>query len=216
MEADGNKYIKERFSEDHHSPDIGSFKATAYIFNSRIPDRTVKETKETIRREFFKSNMSVLFSLNGQVHGHYTSEFITRSLKFHLLKDYLLIHVDCTNLKLDFRNELFMASRDRLKNGDESAELRKQLSDILSKGRLKEIYSDWKESLTSQAESGDELLQDFSKNLPLDSELIKLLNQTFNLKDRKGDKSDKKNKIREGKKPRLQNRIQSQKISQLF
>ena len=201
MESDGNKYIKERFSVDHQAPDIGSFKATAYIFNSRLPDRSVKETKETIRREFFKSNMSVLFSLNGQVHGHYTSEFITRSLKFPLLKDYLLIHVDCTNLKLDFRNELFMASRDRLKFGEESAELRKQLSDILSRGRLKDIYSEWKESLTSQAESGNELLQDFSKNLPLDSELIKLLNQTFNLKDRKGDKSDKKNKIREGKKP---------------
>ena len=145
--------------------------------------------------------MSVLFSLNGQVHGHYTSEFITRSLKFPLLKDYLLIHVDCTNLKLDFRNELFMASRDRLKFGEESAELRKQLSNILSRGRLKDLYSEWKESLTSQAESGNELLRDFSKNLPLDSELIKLLNQTFNLKDRKGDKPEKKNKIREGKKP---------------
>ena len=201
MEADGNRYIRERFSVDHKSPELGSFKATAYIFNSRLPDRSVKETKETIRREFFKNNMSVLFSLNGQVHGHYTSEFITRSLKFPLFKDYLLIHVDCTNLKLDFRNELFMASRDRLKFGEESAELRKQLSDILSRGRLKELYSEWKESLTSQAESGNELLRDFSKNLPLDSELIKLLNQTFNLKDRKGDKSDKKNKIKESKKP---------------
>ena len=201
MEADGNRYVKERFSEDHKSPEIGSFKATAYIFNSRLPDRSVKETKETIRREFFKNNMSVLFSLNGQVHGHYTSEFITRSLKFPLLKDYLLIHVDCTNLKLDFRNELFMASRDRLKFGEESAELRKQLSDILSRGRLKDLYSEWKESLTSQAESGNDLLRDFSKNLPLDSELIKLLNQTFNLKDRKGEKSEKKNKIREGEKP---------------
>ena len=71
--------------------------------------------------------MSVLFSLNGQVHGHYTSEFITRSLKFSLLKNYLLIHVDCSSLELDFRNELFMASRDRLKNGDESDVLRKNL-----------------------------------------------------------------------------------------
>ena len=216
MEADGNRYIKERFSVDHKSPEIGSFKATAYIFNSRLPDKSVKETKETIRREFFKNNMSVLFSLNGQVHGHYTSEFITRSLKFPLLKDYLLIHVDCTNLKLDFRNELFMASRDRLKFGEESAELRKQLSDILSGGRLKTLYSEWKENLTSQAESGNELLQDFSKNLPLDSELIKLLNQTFNLKDRKGDKSEKTNKLREGKKPENKIEFSSKRYPSYF
>ena len=201
MEADENKYIKERFSVDHRSPDMGSFKATVYVFNTRLPDKTVKETKETIQREFFKSNMSVLFSLNGQVHGHYTSEFITRSLKFHLLKNYLLIHVDCSNLKLDFRNELFMASRDRLKYGEESYVLRKELASILSRGRLKDMYTEWKEGLTGQAESGNELLRDFSKNLPLDSELVKLLNQTFNLKDRKGDRSEQKNKIREGKKP---------------
>lgn len=201
MEADGNKYIKERFSEDSRSPDIGSFKTTVYVFNSRLPDKTVKETKEAIQREFFKSNMSVLFSLSGQVHGHYTSEFITRALKFPLLKNYLLIHVDCSNLKLDFRNELFMASRDRLKNGEESSELRKELKNILSRGRLKDIYKEWKEGLTSGAESGNELLQDFSKNLPLDSELVKLLNQTFNLKDRKGDSSEQKSQTRKSKKP---------------
>ena len=201
MEADGNKYIKQRFSQEHQSSEIGSFKTTVYIFTSRLPDKSTKETRETIKREFFKNNMSVIFSLNGQVHGHYTSEFITRSLKFNLLKDHLLIHVDCTNLKLDFRNELFMASRDRLKNGEEAFELRQQLSGILSRGQLKQIYSEWKESLTAQAESGNELLQDFSKNLPLDSELRKLLDQTLNLKERKGNNLDKKNKFRESKKP---------------
>lgn len=206
MEADGNKYIKERFSEDSRSPDMGSFKATVYVFNPRLPDKTAKETKETIQREFFKSNMSVLFSLNGQVHGHYTSEFITRSLKFPLLKNYLLIHVDCSRLKLDFRNELFMASRDRLKNGEESSELRKELANILSRGRLRDIYKEMKEGLTSGADSGNELLQDFSKNLPLDSELVKLLNQTFNLKDRKGNGSEQKDQKRKTKK--LDNEIQ--------
>jgi hypothetical protein len=48
--------------------------------------------------------MSVAFSLNGQVHGYYTSEFKTRALKWKLFKDYLLIHVDCTNLNLHLRN----------------------------------------------------------------------------------------------------------------
>ena len=200
MEAGGDKYIKEIFSEESHLPDMGSFKATVYVFNPRLPDKTVKETKETIQREFFKNNMSVLFSLNGQVHGHYTSEFITRSLKFSLLKNYLLIHVDCSHLNLDFRTELFMASRDRLKHGEESSELRKELANILSRGRLRDIYKEMKEGLTSGSESGNELLQDFSKNLPLDSELVKLLNQTFNLKGRKGDGAGQK-KPKKTKKP---------------
>ncbi|MBK6883730.1 MAG: hypothetical protein IPH05_12440 [Flavobacteriales bacterium] len=61
--------------------------------------------------------MSVLFSMNGQVHGHFTAEFITRSLKMNMLKSHLSIHVDCTNMNYDFRKELFMASRDRMKDG---------------------------------------------------------------------------------------------------
>ena len=84
--------------------------------------------------------MTVIFSVNGQVHGHYTSEFISRTLKFQLLKDYVLIHVDCTDLDMDFRHELFMASRDRLKDGKESRELRRRLGTLLRNGRLKEIY----------------------------------------------------------------------------
>ena len=216
METEGNKYIRETFSETCSSPGTGSFKATVYVFNSRLSDRTAKETKTTIQREFFKNNMSVIFSLNGQVHGHYTSEFITRTLKFGLLKDQLLIHVDCSNLQLDFRNELFMASRDRLKNGNESKILREELAKILSRGRLKEIYEECKENLTSQAESSNELLQELSKNLPLDGELMKLLNQTFNLKDKKGHSAEKNNRIRKSKKPDSKNEFNPKRFPSRF
>ncbi|MCY4641132.1 MAG: hypothetical protein OXC41_00265 [Gammaproteobacteria bacterium] len=192
MEEDRNKYIRQIISNTYKSSEIGDFKATIYVFNPKLEGKTVNESKATIRREFFKNNMHVMFSLNGQVQGHYTSEFITRSLKFQLLKDYLLIHVDCSNLKLEFRNELFMASRDRLKNGEESARLRKILTENLIKGDLKDIYKEWKDSITVNAESADELLKDFSKNLPLNNELMRLLNQTFNLDKLKGAAKKKK------------------------
>ena len=108
LEQDGGKYLDQPpFSEDFNNVPFGKMKVTCYVFTTKIDDRTASETKETIRREFFKNNMSVLFSVNGQVHGHYTSEFITRSLKLNLLKDHLLIHVDCTNMDYNFRKELF-------------------------------------------------------------------------------------------------------------
>ena len=37
---------------------------------NKVEGKSVKESRETIEREFFKNNMSVLFSVNGQVHGH--------------------------------------------------------------------------------------------------------------------------------------------------
>ena len=200
LEEDDSKYIRTFFSETHNDSDIGSLKITVYVFNPRIDGKSAKETKDTIKREFFKNSMSVMFSLNGQVHGSFTSEFVTRSLKFNLLKDYLLIHVDCTNLKNNFHTELFMGSRDRLKNGEECTQLRGLVTDILTKGRLKEIYKEWKDSITTQSDSAEDLLKDFSNHLPMNKDLMKLLSRTFilDVKDKKKEKKNEQKKTKDG------------------
>jgi len=93
-----DKYIDRQFSlEITGNKEVGKIRATVTVFKVKNNEKSVKEFKDTIQNEFFKNNMSVAFSLNGQVHGSYSSEFITRALKYKLLKDYLLVHVDCTN-----------------------------------------------------------------------------------------------------------------------
>lgn len=183
LEQEDSKYVEEFFSEDFDDALFGKMKVTCYVFRTKIEDRSVKETKETIQREFFKNRMSVLFSMNGQVHGHYTSEFITRSLKLNLLKEHLLIHVDCTNMKPNFRKELFMASRDRLKDGEETRALRRFLADKLGAkdGRLWEIQKRRKDSIAVESEDAKDLLKSFARNFSRNEELLKLLEQTLNL-----------------------------------
>jgi hypothetical protein len=193
LEEDESRYVGEFFSEDIVEHGVGRAKVTCYVFRTKIEDKTAAESKDSIRREFFKNDMSVVFSVHGQVHGHYTAEFITRSLKFPLLRDYLLIHVDCTDLKLEYRNELFMASRDRVKDGEESRALRKRLAQVLVKGRLKDIYEERKSSITVESKDAEDLLKSFTKNLPLQSDLMRLLGQTFKLEANKdGGAPDKK------------------------
>ena len=188
LEEDGGRYVDQFFSEDVVDQEIGRVRVTCYVFKARVEKRTVRETRDTIRREFFKNNMSILFSVNGQVHGHYTSEFITRSLKFPLLRDYLLVHVDCAELRTEFRNELFMASRDRLKDGVESRNLRRRLADLLANGRLKEIHKERKASITVESRDAEELLRNLTRNLPIRDELAELLGQTFKLSDKRDGK----------------------------
>ena len=201
-DKDDSKYIYKSFSEE--VSDWGGFKITCYVFKFKADDKGSKETKETIRREFFKNNMSVLFSMDGQVHGHYTNEFISRSLRFNLLKEYLLIHVDCSKLEPEFRDELFMASRDRMKDGEESSELRKKVADILKRSQLKEIYNEFKSKVTSGDGDQNQILKDFGKNLPLNPDLTKLLQHTLNLDDTKKSKNKKSDtsKKRSSKKER--------------
>lgn len=185
LEEDEGKYIDQYFSEDMVDDEMGNLRVTCYVFKSRIENKTVKETQEAIQREFFKNHMSVIFSMNGQVHGHYTSEFITRSLKFSLLKNCLLIGVDCTNLRNKFRDELFMASRDRLKKGDESRRLRDKLAKLLSNGRLKDIHKMRKASITVESNDAEELVRNLARQLPIHNELMDLFNQTFKIDNRR-------------------------------
>lgn len=190
LEQDDGKYVETYFSEDFADELFGKMDVTCYVFKTKIDGRPVKETKDAIRREFFKNKMSVLFSVNGQVHGHYTSEFITRSLKLNLLKDHLLIHVDCTNMNYDFRKELFMASRDRLKDGEETRALRKFLADQLGRkdGRLAEIQKRRKNAIAVESNDANDLLKSFARNFPKNKDLLELLGQTLNLDQQLSDK----------------------------
>ena len=164
-------------------------KVTCYVFKAKRENRSVKQTKDDIRRNFFKNGMSVLFSMNGQVHGHYTTEFITKGLKFNLLKDYLLINIDCTHLNYEFRKELFMASRDRLRQGDESNKLREYLRKKLTNSKLVEINKARKDSIGLESEDTQEMVKSFAKNLPKDGDLFKLLQNTLKIEEK--DKSQK-------------------------
>ena len=193
-----SEYLDERFSLDFNEERFGKIKVSCFVFKTKVKDNDLSESRKIIQRRYFKNDMRVLFSLNGQVHGHLGSEFITRSLKLNLLKSHLLIHVDCTEIKYEFRKELFMASRDRLKRGSETHELRTFLARQLSRkdGRLSQIEKRRKQAADiDTSASTKELIKNFTKSLPMDAEIMKLLGETFKL-DLKKDKPDKKKKAK--------------------
>jgi hypothetical protein len=197
-------YVEDWFSENYKDELFGSMKVTCYVFKPKQEGKNVKETKEDIKRRYFKNGMSVLFSMNGQVQGHYTTEFISRTLKFNLLKDYLLIHVDCTQMKYEFRKELFMASRDRLKQGDEANQLRDYLGKKLKQSQLDDTNRRRKESIGLESEDTTDMIKSFAKNLPKDSDLFKLLQNTLKLEEKKKhqeNKIDKNHQKKEEKEP---------------
>lgn len=190
LDADAQT-VETRFSMVSTTPDFGELGVTVYVFKARSRGEGVKETRAYIQREYFKNDMTVLFSLNGQVHGSYTSEFITRALKMPLLKDYLLIHVDCSKLHPWVRNEMFMASRDRLKAGDKADAIRKHLRDMLAASELAEISKRRKSSLSMDGQDTSQMLRQLSRNLAINATLSSMLRQTFDLPDRPAGAADK-------------------------
>lgn len=213
---DADTYVETTFSETCIDKRIGKMKVMVHVFRTRAKDKTAAETRETIRDEFFKNRMAVLFSVNGQVHGHYTSEFITRSLKYNLMRDYLLIQVDCTEMNYDFRSELFMASRDRLKQGDESGYLRDVLAKNLIKGQLQEIYKRRKDVIAADVSDDDDLLKAFAENLPISTELRSLLSKTFKLEQDDKPKRQTPKPSTNSQEPKEQVTFHSQRFPSFF
>ncbi len=216
LQKEEGDYISDQFSETYEDDLFREMKVSCFVFNVKVKNFDLKKTKDEIGRRYFKNGMNVMFSMNGQVHGYYTSEFITRSLKLNLLKNHLLIHVDCTGMKYEFRKELFMASRDRLKDGEETQQLRHYLASKLSAkdGRLNEIQKFRKQAVNVDTSTNtNQLLKNFTKNLPLNSDLMKLLGDTFKLDLKKETKNKKNKKKADSKKteiPFLPQRFPSQ------
>ncbi len=205
LQKEEEEYIDDKFSEVFEDDLFGKMKVSCFVFKLKVKDFDLKKTKDEIQRRYFKNGMNVMFSMNGQVHGFYTSEFISRSLKLNLLKNHLLIHVDCSEMNYDFRKELFMASRDRLKDGEETQQLRQYLANKLSAndGRLQEIEKMRKQAVNVDASANtSQLLKSFTKNLPLNSDLMKLLGNTFKLDIDKEKKTENKNDPKKSSKPK--------------
>ncbi|HQV01861.1 MULTISPECIES: hypothetical protein [unclassified Novosphingobium] len=180
LEAD-TETIEAKFSVQSNTTEFGELTATVYVFKARSRGQGVKDTQRYLEREYFRNNMTVLFSMNGQVQGSYTSEFVSRALNMPLLKKYLLVHVDCSRLHPEVRNELFMASRDRLKAGDEADAIRKHLREILLGSDLKEISRRRKANLNLDSDDTGKMLRDLTRNLPMNEALSRILRQTFDL-----------------------------------
>jgi hypothetical protein len=84
------------------------------------------------KAETYRKSEGIIFTLNGQTHGHMTPDFFRRkAVGLSYLADSLLIVVDCSKFSGRAREDLFMNSRDRLSRGELRVALEHELEDML-------------------------------------------------------------------------------------
>ena len=84
------------------------------------------------KADTYKSNEGIIFTVNGQTHGHLPTSFFRRqNVGMSYLRDSILVAVDCSEIGARARDELFMNSRNRLAHCDLRNELEKELERIL-------------------------------------------------------------------------------------
>jgi hypothetical protein len=85
------------------------------------------------KADSYRTNEGILFTINGQTHGHIPKNFFSRSsVKMGRLAKSLLVIVDCGQLSVDAREDLFMNSRDRLSNHELRKDIEAELEDLIS------------------------------------------------------------------------------------
>ena len=84
------------------------------------------------RAETYTSNNGVIFTINGQTHGHLTRDFFRRrKVGMSYLRDSILVIVDCSRISARAREDLFMNSRDRLSKSDLRYAIERELESLL-------------------------------------------------------------------------------------
>jgi hypothetical protein len=85
------------------------------------------------KAETYRKHEGIIFTLNGQTHGHLTPDFFTRAKTVGLsyLADSILVIIDCSRFTGRARELLFMNSRDRLRNGELKQEIEHALEEML-------------------------------------------------------------------------------------
>lgn len=86
------------------------------------------------KAESYRANEGIIFTINGQTHGSIPKTFFDRSkVRMGRLAKSLLVAVDCSQLSVGAREDLFMNSRDRLSNGGLRKAIEEELEDIVAK-----------------------------------------------------------------------------------
>lgn len=136
--------------------------------NIKIEIYLLKNPPKSKNLRAFKSTETIVYLLNGQYHGFEPDSILNRkSISLDYIKKNILVYVDVTEIDLEFRESLFMASRDRMRDSAFKKELLDMVLDEIANSKPLQYIND--EVRTSQ-------LKDKTSN---NSHIIKSLNKVM-------------------------------------
>jgi len=120
------------------------------------------------KAETYRKNEGIVFTVNGQTHGHLTKEFFNRrnAGRLNYIADSLLVTVDSSNVSGRAREDLFMNSRDRLSHNPIRYAVEDQLEEMLKQHQGLRALKEKRRSEEIQSKLADEKpLEDILKSL---------------------------------------------------
>jgi hypothetical protein len=120
------------------------------------------------KAETYRRNEGIVFTVNGQTHGHLTKDFFNRKSagRLNYIADSILVTVDCSNISGRAREDLFMNSRDRLSHNPIRYAIEEQLEEMLKQHQGLRSLKEKRRTEEIQSKLADEKpLEDILKSL---------------------------------------------------
>lgn len=130
------------------------------------------------KADTYRRNEGIVFTVNGQTHGHLTKDFFNRKNagRLNYIADSILVTVDCSNISGRAREDLFMNSRDRLSHNPIRYAIEEQLEEMLKQHQGLRSLKEKRRSEEIQSKLADEKpLEDILKSLLEHSPTLSML-----------------------------------------
>ena len=182
-----------------------SIEADFGTFGKRSIEITVFKEK-IAKNEFTSEDQAIFFTINGQSHATIGRSFLKSKTKANLyyLGNYMLVHIDCTDVSNNVKSQVFMPSRDRMRENTLTKFIEETLAEELSKHEgLKQLNQYRREQKVAENPKDEKFIENIiTKLVQNNTSLLKFLpfrGNIFSTKSGKRGISDKKKGQKEKK-----------------
>lgn len=112
--------VRIAISDSYNDVDFGkhgTFKINYWALEP-VEETGIRAKWRDIKKGFVSKNNAVFITLNGQKHEELSSLFLRNKCNLTYSSEYLIVHVDCDNLKPIAKKRLFTSTRERMKKGE--------------------------------------------------------------------------------------------------
>lgn len=181
------------------------------LFGSKIPVMVYIFKQGTSNEEFIDKK-SVIYILNGQTQGVEPRTFISQEIGYRNLRDYMLVSVDCSQIGTIARQELFMASRDRLKKGRYYNELRNDIISLLKNDPdISQKDQEYKGKVFKESKQDKDMIESYFSRFKSNPDVRKILsgnNGSFSFYNNKASAERKQSNDRNNNKQKVEKKLQ--------
>ena len=153
LDDDRSNNIEEGFpSSDAFNIDGQDLRCSIYVFKKD-------------RAKNYRESDGILYTVNGQTHATVSESFFNK-VNLSYLADSLLVLVDCSDIDVQHREDMFMNSRDRLRNGKFVKEVEDRIKELLrDHPGLKRLQNERRAAAVQERLGEDRPLQDVLQNI---------------------------------------------------